>query len=211
VLIAVGILVARHRHDWPTVRFLVLVAALAVAGWFALSRIEGQTIPYLFWWRSVIAIAIFLGAGWALLAGSHFVRRAPSVVGPVLAVLVVVWGSGQYAIDIAHAADHDTPQERATASLSRQLLREAIPAGGVILRLQEGSYAQLQRGIYDELVRHSDDVFIDENLDYQYRDDRAAARELTAINREVVDRGGSRSGVVALAPAVAPAKLSLDP
>jgi hypothetical protein len=175
VLIVVGIVVARRRGDWPTMRFLVLVAALAAAGWFALSRIEGETIPYLFWWRTVIAIAIVLGAGWALLAGSQLARRMSPVAGPVLAVLVVAWGSGHYAIDVAHAADHDSPQERATASISRELLKEGIPAGGVILRLQEGSFTQLQRGIYDELARHSDEVFVDENVDYQYRDGRAAA------------------------------------
>ena len=156
-------------------RFLALSSALALAGWFALSHVEGQTIPYLFLWRPVIAIALVLGVGWALLAGTRVVERYGAVAGPVLAVLVVAWGSIAYAVDVADVSSKDTGPERATASLARQLERHGIPADGAILRLQESSLTQLQRGILDELDRDHDDVFIDQNLAYQYRDDRAAA------------------------------------
>ncbi len=174
VLLVVGVVVARRRHESATVRFLALVAALAVAGWFALSRVEGETIPYLFLWRPVLAVAVLLGVGWALLSDTQVVRRSATVVGPVLAVLVLVWGSGHYAVDVARASTKDSAPELATASLARQLLHRGIPDGGVIVRLQWGSFLQLQRGVYDELARHADDVFVDESQAYQYRDGRAA-------------------------------------
>jgi hypothetical protein len=174
-LAVAGIVVASRRGDSATVRFLVLASALAVAGWFALSRVEGDTIPYLFLWRPVIAIALVLGAAWALLGGTSIVRRTGAVVGPVLAVLIVAVSSGSYAVEVADASSHDTGPERATASLARQLGAHGLPAGGVILRLQETSLTQLQRGILDELAREHDDVFVDERLAYQYDDERAAA------------------------------------
>ena len=169
VLLAVGIVVARRRGEGATVRFLALVAVLAVAACLALSDVEGQPLLYLFFWRPVIAIALVLGVGWALLAGRKQVRTYGPVAGSLLAVLILAWGSGQYAIDVAHASDHNTPAERATASLARQLIRRGIPRDGVILRLDEVSLLQLQRGVLDELTRHSDDVFVDMGQAYQYR------------------------------------------
>ena len=80
VLLAVGIVAARRRGERDTVRFLALTASLGVAGWFALSRIEGQTIPYLFLWRPVLAIAIVLGVEWALGSGAQLVRRSAAAV-----------------------------------------------------------------------------------------------------------------------------------
>ncbi|HLM18334.1 MAG TPA: hypothetical protein VK549_10970, partial [Acidimicrobiia bacterium] len=175
VLVVVGIVVAHRRSESATVRYLALVAALAVAGCFALSRVEGEMLPYLFLWRPVIAIAVVLGVGWALLSGVRTVQRYGTVVGLVLAALVVAVSSGQYAGEVARASSKDTGPERATASLARQLERHGIPDDGVILRLEETSFAQLQRGIFDELARDHDEVFVDERLAYQYRHDRAAA------------------------------------
>jgi hypothetical protein len=173
-LLTVGIVVARRRGEVATVRFLSLVSVLGVAGCLALSRVEGQPLLYLFFWRPIIAIALVLGVGWSLLAGTGLVRRYAPVAGSVLAVLILVWGSGQYAVDVARASDHDSPTELATASLARQLRRQGIPRGGVILRLDEKSLLQLQRGVLDELSRHSDDVFVDQSQAYQYRSGLAA-------------------------------------
>ena len=173
-LLAVGILVARRRGEVATVRFLALVGVLGVAGCLALSRVEGQPLLYLFFWRPVIAIALVLGVAWALLAGTKLVRRYAPVAGPLLAVLLLVWGSGQYAVDVARDSDHDSPTELATASLARQLRRQGIPRDGVILRLDEMSLLQLQRGVLDELTRNSEDVFVDQSQAYQYRSGLAA-------------------------------------
>jgi len=196
-LVVLGIVVARRRGASANLRFIVLAAALVVAGWFALSRVEGETIPYLFLWRSVIAIALVLGVGWALLDGSRIARRSASVVGPALAVLIVALSSGQYAVEVAHASSSDTGAERATASLSRQLLRRGVPQGGVILRLEEESLLQLQRGVYDELARHRDDVFLDENLDYQYRDARTASPEAVGRVWWVAESGAALAELTA--------------
>jgi hypothetical protein len=190
-LLVLGMVVAHRRDDAAALRFLVLVSALAVAGCFALSRVEGSTIPYLFLWRTAIAIAIVLGVGWALLAGTDVARRAAAVVGPVLAVVVVVWGSGQYAVKVADAASSDTALEQATASLSRQLERHSIPKGGVILRLQWESLTQVQRGVFDELARQDANVHVDQELDYQYRDGRAASPDSVARVWWVADSGAA--------------------
>ena len=50
--------------------------------------VEGQPLLYLFFWRPVIAIALVLGVGWALLAGRKPVRRYGPVAGSILAVLI---------------------------------------------------------------------------------------------------------------------------
>jgi hypothetical protein len=180
-LVALGIVVAHRRREVATVRHLVLVAVLGVAACLALSRVEGQPLPYLFLWRPVIAIALVLGVGWALLSGTAAVRRYGAVAGSVVAVLLLLWGSGQYTVDVARNSDHDSPAERATASLARQLERRGIPRGGVILRLDEKGLLQLQRGVLDELSRRSDAVFVDENEAYQYRD--GLARDPASVGR----------------------------
>ena len=100
--------------------------------------------------------------------------RAGRIVGAVAAVAVLCWGSVGLAIDVYHASTGDSPAERATASLSRQLLDHGVPSAGVILRLQRSSGFQLMRGIHDELLRHDRRVFVDEDVGYQFGDGRAA-------------------------------------
>jgi hypothetical protein len=133
LLLVVGIVVARRRHEVATVRFLALVGVLGVAACLALARVEEQPLLYLLFWRPVIPIALVLGLGWALLAGTEPMRRYGRAAGPIVAALLVVWGSAQYATDVARASDHDSATEQATASLARQLLQRGVPTHGVIL------------------------------------------------------------------------------
>jgi hypothetical protein len=173
-LVTVGIVAARRRHDVAAVRFLLLAGVLVVAGCLAMARAEGNPFEYVFLWRSVPAIALALGTGWAVVAGTALTRGASRVVGAVAAVAVLVWGSLGLAVDVYHASVDDLPAERATASLSRQLLDHGVPSTGVLLRLQRSSGVQLMRGIHDELLRHDQRVFVDEDVGYQFGDGRAA-------------------------------------
>jgi hypothetical protein len=201
-LLAVAFAVAIRRRDRLTVRFLVCATALLVAGWFALARVEQNPFPYLFLWRAVLAIALVLGCGWALIAGSHLIQKHGRAVGAVVAVLVVVWGSGYRARDGLQHWTHDTVTERATASLARQLRHHGVPPGGVILRLQWSSYLQIQRGIFDELRRHDAPVYVDDDLAYQYASGLARSpqevrrvwwvAESTASLAELTSQSGGR-------------------
>ena len=128
VLVPVGIVAARRRHDISAVRFVLLAGVLVVAGCLAMARAEGNPFDYVFLWRTVLAIALVLGVGWAVVAGTALTRGAGRVVGAVAAVAVLCWGSLGLAVDVYHASVDDLPAERATASLCASSSITGCPA-----------------------------------------------------------------------------------
>ena len=173
-VLAAGAIVARHRRDTASLRFVGLAGVLLVVGTLAITRVDGTVLEYQFLWRPVVAVAVVLGGGWALLAGSSFGGRWRHTVGLVAAALVIVWSSGMLARDV-HGLSGDTARERATAALTTSAVEHGVPEGGAILRLDDSSYVQLQRGLFNELRRRGEPVYVDEALAYQFPGGAAAA------------------------------------
>jgi hypothetical protein len=165
VALDVGIDARRHRPSprttdawrravrWAAGITVVLwirpILDVVLVGILAISRVDGTALEYRFLWRAVIAIGVVLGAAWAVFSGTRIPRALGSAAVVTAAAVVVLVSSGTLARDMARTASDDTQDERATAELVDDAERHGVPDGGVILRLQESSYHQLQRGILD--------------------------------------------------------------
>jgi hypothetical protein len=175
-LLGVGLYVTRRRAATPARRFQLLAGALFVTGIVTMARVTGVPYPYLFQWRSAVAVVIVLGAAWAIAQAARLFRwRHAAVSGVVGAFVVVALGSGGLAWSIVDHPTEVSPFEPATKEIATELKRHGVPPGGVILRLDTVSLIALQRGIYNELDRSGISVSVDENLDYQFGDRRGAA------------------------------------
>jgi hypothetical protein len=177
-LLVVGMYVTRRPGAAARRRFLLLAGVLLIASIVTLTRVTGVPFPYLFLWRSTVAVLIVLGIVCAAASATRLSRwKYGAATGVVGAFVVVALGSVGLARSIVDHPKETSPFEPATKSVARQLERQRVPPGGVILRLDTTSLAQFHRGVYNELDRSGMPISVDESLDYQFGGRRGAEAE----------------------------------
>jgi hypothetical protein len=198
-LLIVAALAMRRRRANGSAALLALTATLAVVGLASITRVVGPAERYVFYWRVPLALLVVFVTGLALwhagrLDESPLARR---IAGVALAAIVVV-ASVTSSVRIAQVDD---------VSDAEPIAREALAAAdssigdgrGVLVRSAGVGFLGIERTIVNELDRDGADVFIDENLGFQFGYSR------TATPRDVdevwyVTEGGEYLSVLSAAP-----------
>ena len=169
---------ARRTASRSDRNLIVLATAVLVASVVALSGVTGDSYPYLFYWRELVAPFVLLAS--ALAIGRAVGRWRPRELRAiaVAALLVpVVWNG----IGLAHAvAVHPKDVNRfeaPTRELLDQLADQDAPKGSVLLRFAGSPLGGAHGGVFDELVREGKDVRFDEGRPYQFGHSRQATPE----------------------------------
>jgi hypothetical protein len=174
-LLGVGLYVTRRPAAVAQRRFVLLAGALLLTGIVTLARVTGVPYPYLFLWRSAIAVVLVLTVAWVTSSAARLSRwRYAAVSGVVGVFIIVALGSGALAWSIVDHPSDVSEFERATEEIASELERHRVPRGGVILRLDTASLIALQRGVFNELDRSGVSVSVDESLEHQYGSRRGA-------------------------------------
>jgi hypothetical protein len=198
-LLGLGLYMTRRPAAAAPRRFVFLVGALLLTGIVTLARVTGVPYPYLFLWRSAVAVVLILAVAWAASNAAHLSRWRYAAVSRVVgAFIVVALGSGGLAWSIVDHPSDVSEFERPTKEIASQLERHGVPPGGVILRLDTISLIALQRGVYDELDRSGLSVSVDEALDYQFGNRRVARPEDVAEVWWVAENGRSLAYLASL-------------
>lgn len=207
--LAAAWLFARRRGDVPCCRAVVLASALFAVGTIALGRVTGTPWPYLFYWRSVVAVFVILTIGATFVRGFDLARSASiRGLGVGVAFCVVLLCAGSLTLSVVRDADETKPLQTITSDLVRQALAVGVPSEGVILRLDTGSLLTLQRGIHNEMERLHEPVFVDEELGYQFGRQRSASPDDVGAVWWVAETGRSLSHLTGLPDARLIARVS---
>jgi hypothetical protein len=146
--------------------------------------------PYLFRWRTPLAVLVVAGAGLAVARWAGVDRNRPAriVTGSVLAA-VGVTASVALAYDVLDAPEHVSRFEVAVERSADQLEGDGAALQPVLVRFAGSNSGGLWGGLIDELDRRSAPVRVDESLDYQYGEQRTASPDDVAAVWYVVDDG----------------------
>ena len=169
LLVLSGVLL--HRRCGRSVRSLLVLSWIGLgSGFVALALLRGKVAPYLFYWRTPIAILLVFGvvaAGWSVLAPRlRWDPRRPVAIG---AITVVAVASLVQAVDVAGAPRNVMVFERIAQTLSKQV--DSVP-GPVIIRWAGSPLSGLQAGVLDELDRRGLPVGVDRGSGYQFGNHR---------------------------------------
>jgi hypothetical protein len=162
--------------------FVVLMGVTLMAGVVAVSQVPDLLEPYLFLWRTPLAVLVVAAAGMAVARwlGLHRSRPLRVAAGVVLAAAIVVT-SGRLVDDVADASERPNRYEDALARMADRLVG-AARSGPVLVRFEGSNVGGLWGGLIDELDRRGSPVRVDRRLDYQYGEHRTAAiAEVTSV------------------------------
>lgn len=187
-LLALGIggAVTARRRDHQ--RYVVLVAAVFGAGVVALSRITGELLEYLFYWRTPLAAMVLIAGGLGLgdllasrreRASSSSPRPVSVALGPIAAALVIVVLLAMSITTSAAVATHGSEVrsfEREVAAVLGQIDADEID-GRVMVRFDGSTLGGLQGGVVDALDRMGADVRVDDELGFQFGEHRVASTD----------------------------------
>jgi hypothetical protein len=183
VLLAVGLvgthLAGRRDHQ----RYVVVVAAVFGAGVLALSRITGDLLDYLFYWRTPLAVMVLVAAGVGVFdwvdarqqtAREQTGRPALATAGTTAGMVLLAALSIPPTIAVATHGDQVKPFEEEVAAVLDQIDTDAVD-GTVLVRFDGSTIGGLQGGLTNALDRDGVDARVDESLSFQFGEDRVAA------------------------------------
>lgn len=198
--VAVGLLVgaavatrimAPASQRWAR-RLLVLDVVLVVSGIAAIARITDVPAAYLFYWRTPLAIVVWLNIASILWTAAR--ERSPSgrstpspIVGTVVAIALVVVALVRIApatADVATAPDEVSRFEGIEPIVQEFLdtiVEDGVPTEPVKVLAGEDKLEGLQGGIFNGLDRLGVDVRSDPSLGYQFGDNRASTEGVTEV------------------------------
>lgn len=154
---------AVRRRDADAASFVAVTAVAAGAGAFAITRVTGPALPYLFRWMWTIAALAWLAAGWALVRALVALlpqdrRRTARTIVAVSAVAVVAVLAPWTAAVIRSGDRQDESVSRAVRDLGPQLA-PLVDDGGPVLVLPDGEGWQVNTvGLLTELRRRGIDA-----------------------------------------------------
>ena len=179
-LLVLGWLAARRTGRRADQRLVELAALMTVVGVLALSRLTIDPLPYVFYWRVVLATFVVGASGWAI---AHAVAGAvpdewaswPRRVGVVVALVAVVWGFGAQTVDVLNHTDAIEGIEAASADAYAQVRAQGLPQQPVLVRALGSTVAGFDQGLIDALDRDGVPVRVDRQYGYHFGDQRTAA------------------------------------
>jgi hypothetical protein len=173
----------RHRPVRNANRMLALATVVLVFAVVALARVRGWPFPYLFLWRPAVAVFIVFAAVGTIVVGYRlFDARAVRISFGCVSVALVAIFSGSMAVAVLADSGPVSPLEDVTRSMVRQAEAAGVPRRGVLLEPDPTSLFALQKGIFDELDRRGERVFVDDSVAYQYGDQHAASpKDVAAV------------------------------
>ena len=189
-LLVLGFVAVARTRSRSDLHLLLLVVAASVAGVAAISQVPDEIEPYLFRWRTPLAVLVVAAVGLAVArwAGLEHHRRARLVTGAVLAAAGAV-ASVALAVDAFDAPEHLSRFEVAVERSADQIEGEGAALRPVLVRFAGSNAGGLWGGLIDELDRRAAPVRVDEQLDYQYGEPRTATPDDVAAVWYVVDDG----------------------
>ncbi|CAA9226456.1 MAG: hypothetical protein AVDCRST_MAG20-991 [uncultured Acidimicrobiales bacterium] len=174
VLICVAAWCNRRRPSRSASRFASLMVVASACGIVAMSGLRGETIEYLFIWRSLLA-TMLLASLVLLVAPTLGLHRRRYVAGAVAVVavgvlLVEVWGTTRY---VARSDRGQVlPYEPVAADVVEQLEDEGPPPGPVLIR--GSGLGGIMEGVFDELDRQGVPMRVDREWGYKWGHGRVA-------------------------------------
>lgn len=169
LLVSVGALL--YARCGMSVRRLLTLSWIGLgSGMLALVLLRGKVAPYLFYWRTPVAILLVLGvatAGWSVLVPR--LKWDPRRFLEFGAVAVVAGAVVLLAIDVARAPRNVMVFEQITRELTEQV---DVAEGPVIIRWAGSPLSGLQAGALDELERRELPVGVDRGLGFQFGNHR---------------------------------------
>lgn len=181
-LLVIGVLGTRAAHRRDHTRFVVTIAVLSVAGLFALSRVTGELLAYLFYWRIPLALFVVVAGGLGIV---DYMRHARPIgattwrVASGAALVFVAAISIATTTAVATHGDHVKAFEADVAPILDQVEAEQIQTGAldgqtVLVRFDGSTLGGLQGGLVDYLDRAGVNVRVDDDLAFQFGEHRAA-------------------------------------
>src|SRR4029077_16806979 len=147
----------------------------AVVGVAALSRLTIDPLPYVFYWRVVLATFVVAASGWAI---AHAVPTAwapwPRRIGVVATFVAIVWGFGAQTLDVLNPTDAIEGIEAASANAYAQVREQGLPTKPVLVRAVGSTVAGFDQGLIDALDRDGAPVRVDPRFGYHFGDQRTA-------------------------------------
>jgi hypothetical protein len=182
-LLVIGVLGTRAAGRRDHTRFVVTIAVLSVAGLFALSRVTGDLLAYLFYWRIPLALLVLTAGGLGVVDFARHARPVTATTWRVasgVAVALVATISAATTAAVATHGNHVKAFEADVAPIVDQIDAEQIRTGAldgqtVLVRFDGSTIGGLQGGLVDHLDRAGVPVRVEDDLGFQFGDHRAAA------------------------------------
>ncbi len=184
-LLVVGLLGARAAGRREHFRFAVVVTALFAGGLVALSRVTGDLLAYLFYWRIPLALCVLVAGVVGVIDFATTPRKASANVaraGVAIGITVVLVASITTTAAVATHGTYVKPYEQNVQLIMDQIESEQIEPGlldgqTILVRFDGSTIGGLQGGIVDALDREGVRVRVDDALAFQFGEHRAATTD----------------------------------
>jgi hypothetical protein len=161
VVLLSGFVAARRSGAAGSMRLIALVAVLVIVGIVTLGRVDPPLDTYLFEWRIVLAIFVFVAAGWALVNVPELRDAIGLRMIAALCVLsLLAWAAAVLTVDLARRPRVNRYQPDAVVLL-RQLHHAGIPSRPFIAQRVGTAYLGMHAAIVDQLDAEGRPVRVD--------------------------------------------------
>jgi hypothetical protein len=174
-LLGLGWLAARRSGRRDDRRLVELAALMGAVGVVAISRITVDPLPYVFYWRVLLATFVVAAGGWAI---GHALPSEwapwPRRIGVSATLVAVVWGFGAQTVDVIDTRHHLEPAEPLIADVDAQVRAQGLPTKPVLVRAVGSTLYGFDQGLIDALDRDGAPVRVDRKYGYHFGDQRTA-------------------------------------
>ena len=166
-------------------RFVVVTTTLFVSGLVALSRVTGDLLAYLFYWRIPLALCV-LTAGLIGVVDYATTRRTATAkvtrAGIAIGLALVLVVSINTTVAVATHGSYIKPYEQNVQLIMDQIDSQQIQPGlldgeTILVRFDGSTIGGLQGGVVDALDRDGVEVRVDDDLAFQFGEHRAATTD----------------------------------
>lgn len=189
-LLVLGWLAARRSERRADQRLVELAALVGAVGVIAMSRVTIDPLPYVFYWRVVLATFIVAACGWAI---GHALPAAwrpwPRRIGVAVALAAVAWGFGAQTVDVIDTRHHLEPPEAVISDAYAHVREQGLPTEPVLVRAVGTTLYGFDQGLIDALDREGAPVRVDRKYGYHFGDQRTASPDEVAEIWYVAEEG----------------------
>ena len=175
VLLVLAWLAARRSGRRSDQRLVELAALMAAVGVVALSRLTIDPLPYVFYWRVLVATFVVAASGWAI---AHALPVAwapwPRRIGVGVTLGAVVWGFGAQTLHVLNHTDAIEGIELASADAYAQVREAGLPTKPILVRALGSTVEGFDQALIDALDRDGAPVRVDRRYGYHFGDQRTA-------------------------------------
>ena len=174
-LVAVGLFAARRSGRREDSRLVGLAGIMSIVSIVAISRINTLLEPFLFYWRSIVAVFLVMSAAWAVYNWLGISSRPiAQFVCALLVLAIVVGGFGRLTVDAVDRRHADRPNEVAAQDVIAQIRRAGLPTHPVLIRVLDYDRGGLDETLMNWMDRENATVLADRDLGYKFGNWRLA-------------------------------------